>query len=144
MNIATRKFLLLIAASLVAAFGLVACGGGDDDDDATRTPDVRAATPTAQSGDDNGEAEEIIVSMKDNFFEPKEITLEAGKTYKIVARNDGVAIHNMVILETDFASDMMVNKGESSEFEVKFDSPGTYDFQCDYHVPDMVGVITVK
>jgi plastocyanin len=34
--------------------------------------------------------------------------------------------------------------GEESTFEVTFNAAGTYDFQCDYHVPDMVGTITAE
>jgi plastocyanin len=44
----------------------------------------------------------------------------------------------------DFASDALVSPGQSSTFEVTFTKTGTYDFQCDYHLPDMVGTITVE
>jgi plastocyanin len=143
---------LLVAVAAMSVVGLAACGG-DDDDGGTTTPEARTpggttATKPATNGGENGEAEEIAVSMKDNFFEPKEITVKVGKTVEFKTKNDGTAIHNMKILSKaaegkDFMSDQIVNPGDDSDFKATFTKTGTYDFQCDYHVPDMVGVIKV-
>ena len=91
----------------------------------------------------------ITVSMGDNFFEPKDITIPVNTSVEITAVNDGKAIHNMRVLSKeqegeDFASDAIVNPTASSTFTVKFTSTGVFDFQCDYHLPDMVGTITVE
>ena len=87
--------------------------------------------------------------MKDNLFDPKTLTLTAGKSVDIVVKNDGQAIHNMHILSEakdgkDISSEAIVSPGKESKFTVKITKPGTYNFQCDYHVPDMVGTITVQ
>ncbi len=87
--------------------------------------------------------------MKDNFFEPNEITVPVNTTVRFVAKNEGTAVHNMHVLSADregkdFASAQIVNPGETSEFEAKFTQTGDYDFQCDFHLPDMVGVIHVE
>ncbi|MCK9518565.1 MAG: cupredoxin domain-containing protein [Dehalococcoidia bacterium] len=150
MKFSRFRAALLLATLALSLVALSACGGDDDDDsNGATTPPI--TTPTSSgggNGDDNGEEQEITVSMGDNFFEPKEITVKVNQTIKFEAKNDGTAIHNMVILSEEaegknFSSDAIVQPGDESEFEAKFSKTGTYDFQCDYHVPDMVGVITV-
>lgn len=147
--------VMLVAGAAVLAVGLVSCGGGGDDDTgddgppansvATNTTSASGSTATKPpADDDDDDAEEIEVSMKDNFFEPKNITVGVGETVTIVAKNDGLAVHNMVVLGTQFKSDQLVMAGDESSFDVKFEKAGEYKFQCDYHVPDMVGTITVK
>lgn len=150
MKFTKVRVLLLMATVAISLVALSACGGDDDDDTngTSETPAVTTPTSANGGGDDNGEAEEVEVSMQDNSFEPKEITVSVGQTIKFKATNDGTAIHNMVILSEEgegknFSSDAIVNPGDDSEFEAKFSKTGTYDFQCDYHVPDMVGVIKV-
>lgn len=96
-----------------------------------------------------GEAMEIEVDMKDNFFEPTEITVPANTPIQFKAKNTGTAIHNMHILSAategqDFSSDTVVAAGTESEFTATFTQAGTVQFQCDFHVPDMVGTITVQ
>jgi plastocyanin len=145
MNIPGRQPLLLLFAGAVLSVGIAACGGASAADD--EKPEAPAVTATSAPGDTNTDGDSvdsIVVSMKDNFFEPKEIVVPVGETVTIVARNDGMAPHNMVIVDTEFKSDVMVMGGEESSFELMFPKAGTYDFKCDYHVPDMVGTITVK
>lgn len=112
-----------------------------------------AATSVAASGGSTAStgtsSDAIKVSMKDNLFDPKTLTIPAGKSVDIVVKNEGAAIHNMHILSEakdgkDFSSSATVSPGTENKFTVKITKPGTYNFQCDYHVPDMVGTITVK
>ena len=91
----------------------------------------------------------MTVLLKDNFYEPKTLTIPAGKTVEFVLKNEGAAVHNMHILSEakegkDLSSEALINPGKESKFKVKLTKPGTYNFQCDYHVPDMVGTITVQ
>ena len=113
---------------------------------ASPAPTTTASTTATEPSD---EADEIELQMTDNVFEPKDITIPVGKTVKIKVKNVGTAIHNMRVLSTaaegkDFTSDQLVNAGGESEFEVTFTKPGTIPFQCDFHVPDMAGTITVQ
>lgn len=141
--------IALIAPALLVG---VACGG-DDDDGGTTAPTVAtggtSAPTTSGNASTSTEKQEVEILMKDNFFEPKEITVKAGSPVKIDTKNVGAAIHNMHILSQqgegkDYSGDAMVNPGKDDDFEVTFTKKGTYKFQCDYHVPDMVGTITVN
>ncbi len=128
-----------IAATFAAALALAACGGGGDSDD---------DNGDNGNGDDDttipADATEFVVSLQDNVFVPAEFSIKAGQTVTIIAKNEGTAIHNMVVNGTDMKSDAIVQPGAESRFEIRFDNKGDFDFQCDYHLPDMVGTITVK
>lgn len=147
-----RLFVPLVVLTFLPGAVLVACGGGGGE----ATPAPIATKPSGGGGSTGGAggtsgggaAKTIEVVMKDNFFEPKEITVPVNTTIKFVAKNAGAAVHNMHILSAakegkDFKSDLLVNPGQTSQFEAKFTKTGKYDFQCDYHLPDMVGVVTV-
>lgn len=146
MQYVSKRWVALLPAVVLAAAG-VACGGGDDGASAAT---IAPSQTEAQSGGEVGEPErEIEVSMKDNFFEPTEIRLKVGEAVTLTAKNDGVAIHNMHVLAAesegkDFASAPMVNPGDSSSFDVQFSKAGTFKFQCDFHLPGMVGEIIVE
>lgn len=143
---ATALFLLIGAAAVMVS----ACSssGGESKSSGTASS---AGTSAAKSGGvaPTGKKVEVKVSMKDNFFEPKEISVNAGDTIEFEAKNDGIAIHNMMIQSSaaegkDFSSAAAVNPGDESKFTVTFTKPGTHKFICAYHLPDMVGTITVK
>lgn len=143
------RLIALGAASLAVMGGAAACGGGSD---AEPTPAIQVKTPGASGtsgGGSEAASEKIKVSMKDNLFEPKTITVAAGKTIEVELKNDGQAVHNMHILSAakdgkDYSSPATVAPGTEAKFTFKLTKPGTYDFQCDYHLPDMVGKITVQ
>jgi plastocyanin len=128
--------IAVVAVGVVAVGLAVACGGGSS---GSSTPAPRAVVPAGP----------IEVAMHDNYFEPTEIEIPRNQTVEIVAKNEGIAIHNLHIISLaeegkDFISDPIVNPGSESRFEVRFTKAGTYKFQCDFHLPDMVGTITVR
>ena len=143
MRFINKKWVALLPVALLAAAS-VACGGGDTGSAATATSAATQAATTPGTPE-----REIEVLMKDNFFEPTEIRLKVGETVTINAVNDGVAMHNLHILSAasegkDFSSAPMVNPGDSSAFDVMFSTAGTFTFQCDFHLPGMVGEIIVE
>ena len=154
---ATNKYVRLFAAGGIALLivgAAAACGGGGSGDTKptagleVKTPGSDGGAKTADSGGDKG-AESIKVTMKDNVFDPKTLTIPVGKSVEITVKNEGEAIHNLHILSEakegkDFSSSATVPPKTENKFTVKFTKAGTYNFQCDYHVPDMVGKITVK
>lgn len=58
----------------------------------------------------------------------------------VTFRNDGGAEHTVTFESIDF--DVNIGAGASAEYT--FDTPGTYEYVCKYHLPDMRGTIIVK
>lgn len=134
-RITIRRLLLPLLALALMAFA-VSCGGGEGGE---------------KKDDDKGSASKgpqtIDVIMKDNIFEPKTYTVSTGQvTFNV--KNDGVNLHNFHITSADVdpknATTQVMEGGKSEKLTVKFAKKGTYKFQCDLHVPDMAGTITVN
>lgn len=145
MQINKRWTALVAGAALLSA--TVACGGDDGETPANGSAATVEATATTAAAAEP--SREIEVLMHDNFFEPTDIRLAVGEAVTIEVKNMGVAIHNMHVLSSetegkDYTSAPLVNPGDSSEFVVQFSTPGTYKFQCDFHLPGMAGEITVE
>ncbi|MGH2404713.1 MAG: cupredoxin domain-containing protein [bacterium] len=90
---------------------------------------------------------ELTITGKDNAFEPDQVEIKAGREYEFTFKNQGTAVHNLVIqvkgaAEQDFTSDVAVNAGAESEFKVRLDREATYVMQCTYH-PEMIGALKV-
>src|SRR3970282_1614446 len=119
---------LALAAGLMAT-GLSACGGEET-----------VGEPV------NGE---LVVVMKDSHFQPKRLLVPVGETITVRAVNEGVLPHNLIVASRDgegqnFRSDLRVDGGQESVFEMTFTKPGTYRFECGLHLPQMVGKLTVE
>lgn len=150
-----RVSLALFAVGGLGAFA--ACGGGDDDGGDTKPAATKAAVDVKDGSSGNSSAKvdsddkatEVVFHLTENAFNPSTLTVEAGKPITFVAKNDGAAVHNMKLLTQktegkDYSSDATIAPGKESKFTVTFTKKGTVKFQCDYHLPDMVGTITVK
>ena len=89
-------------------------------------------------------AAEIQMGSGGNLvFSPSEITISAGET--VTFTNGDLPPHNMVVADHPELShsDLAFVGGES--FDVTFDTPGRYEFQCEPHAgAGMKGVINVE
>jgi plastocyanin len=113
-----------------------------------------AATPTPAPEDEVAADVELEMSMKDNFFEPAELTVRAGETFRILLRNEGPQfVHNLRITgpdgefdtEDDLVSEPLAQRvGFEGELVGKIDRPGAYAFKCDFHPLEMAGTLTVE
>jgi plastocyanin len=146
------RIALTVAALAVATIALAACGGGDEDGNGNGGATSPAAT--TPSGNGGGGEVEFDVSMEDNFFEPAEFPVDAGSEVTFNLTNNGAALHNMRVAGADnefntdddaVSEEEIVTAGDTATLRwTAADEPGVYDFQCDFHVPDMVGTITVE
>lgn len=145
MNRWKRVAGLLAGAALVAGAAGASCGGGDDDD-----ADGGSTTGDTASVADG---ETLEVKMFDNYFRPKDITVEAGTKVTFDLPNVGQLPHNMhiaslrgVYRESPWVSEPAVTNGGQTgtlTWEVP-DEPGLYKFRCDFHEAEMVGTLTVE
>ena len=89
-------------------------------------------------------AVEIQMGSNGNLvFDPSELTINAGDTVTIV--NGDLPPHNFVVADHPELShpDLAFVGGET--FNVTFDTPGRYEFQCEPHAgAGMKGVINVQ
>jgi plastocyanin len=80
------------------------------------------------------------VEADDNVFEPPEITVQVGDT--VVFDNVGDLPHTATAEDGSFDSG---NLDPGQNFEVTFDTPGTFPYICEYHeVLGMVGTVVVE
>jgi plastocyanin len=113
---------------------------------------------TAEPGPDGGTLAPVdvtldVAAMGNSSFEPSELEVEAGQTFRINLTNGGEFVHNLRIAgqdgeyrtEDDFVSTPEMPKaGEDGMVEASVDEPGVYSFRSDYHPTEMVGTITVR
>jgi plastocyanin len=139
-----------VAAVGVAIFALTACGGSETASTPAATAPSGGATAAPGSPTSPGEpTREIEVDMFENYFVPDQITVAVGETVKIEAHNRGTAIHNLIVDANEvegrnFTTAVIVNPGNSSDFVMSISKAGTYRFYCSFHLPDMVGTVTVE
>ena len=141
-----------VVLTFVLAFAFTTESGlGDKTVTGSPTP---GATPTPAETPSGTPAGGIAVSMKDNLFEPAELTVKAGASVTFDLKNEGVAINNMRIAGSDgsyntgddAASDPnLISGGATGKLDwTAPDQPGQIKFQCDFHAPAMAGTITVE
>ena len=152
------RVTLIIAALAAATIAVGACGGSDKDGNSNGRTTSPAGTTrpaaTTPSGDGGGGKTELDVSLQDSLFKPAAFTVDAGAEVTFNITNEGAAIHNMRVAGADnefntnddavSEDDLIPAGGTSTLAWTAPDKPGVYDFQCDFHTPDMVGTITVK
>lgn len=131
------RMAVVVGAVALTSMLIAGCGGGE------KAPASGGAKAPASGG-----AQTIEIAMKDNVFEPKAITVAAGSTVTFKLKNNGPSLHNIHFLGDDTdpkgAMTQPAEAGTTSELKVKFPKKGTVKFQCDLHVPDMVGAVTVN
>jgi len=94
-------------------------------------------TPPAEPTDNKpSESAKQNISIQGFAFNPSAVTVKVGET--VTWTNEDSAPHD--VKSDNFTSPLMA-KGES--FEYKFDTAGTYDYNCGIH-PSMKGQVIVK
>ncbi len=148
----TRKFLIPIAAVLVAIpLTFAACG--DDDDETTAAADQEPIEATGEEtttedsgGGGGGGGETIAISETEFALDPSDPTSAAG-TVTIDVTNDGATVHNLGVKGNgvdDISSDL--NPGDSDTLELDLEA-GTYNLYCgigDHAAQGMTGELTVE
>lgn len=81
--------ILVLVVAAIAAVVVVGCGDGDDGGDEGTT-----------TGADTGTAGTVTIKMGDYFFDPKDVTVEAGSV-TISAPNEGEVEHELMLLKTN-------------------------------------------
>ena len=84
-----------------------------------------------------------VEQIDGRLFSPATVTINVGDT--VLWRNVSSAPHTTTsgVGGTPDGLFDSLNMNTGDTFSYTFDSPGSYDYYCDYHLPDMVGVVEV-
>lgn len=144
--------VLMLIVTFVGAFAATDGGGEGEAVTESPTPANGSPGPSASPGGP------IPVVMRDNSFDPDELTVQAGSTATFEITNDGNALHNMHIAGPggDYTEDFcegadpcsdpnQIRGGQSATLTWQVPpSPGELDFRCDFHPSEMTGTITIE
>ena len=140
-----KKPLIVLGAALAL---MVAACGGDGGQDA-EGPGITAATgatrATGTTGancvDLTGEGVAFTIRLEKNEFVPNCFTASASQGATIV--NADAALHNFTIEGTPIDVDIPPGDEFNGEPITGVVDPGLYVLVCKYHLPGMVGEVTV-
>jgi plastocyanin len=99
--------------------------------DAAGTPEAAAA--------EQGDAAAVAVDIQDFAYNPDPVTIEIGQS--VTWTNQDSAPHTATAKDRDVLQSGTLNQGDT--YTQTFDTPGTYDYFCEFH-PNMKGVIIVE
>lgn len=162
-----RAPLFTLVAFAATATAAMAHGDGDHDKapkifDSRRVED----TPYGRAADPKTATRTLRVSMNDQMrFTPAVITVRRGETLRLVVRNEGKVLHELVLgtpaelakhaelmrkfpgMEHDEPNMVHVKPGLSGEMAWTFDKPGEFAFAClvaGHFEAGMTGKVVVK
>ena len=97
--------------------------------------------PSIGGGRDTQKSRNFEVSMKNNLFNQKDITVSAGDTVRWINEDNG---KHSVTPDTDGSpfKEIVLDGGTFSD-RITFDKAGTFKYHCKFHPKAMMGTITV-
>ena len=119
-----RRFIVIVALSLLSLGVLAGCGSGSDN-----------------ANTDKAGAASVNLEAADYSYKPTELTLTAGQEATIAFKNGGSTEHNFTVEGLQVEKD--VQPGKSAEVSVT-PAAGTYPFHCKNHRSQMTGTITAR
>lgn len=119
-----RPWLAFTTLGLLAGAALLSgCEGG-----------AAAATGPLPAG-----MQEVVISARDNVFEPKDVKLTAGQKVRITFVNDGKNVHEPEI--KDVIPETKLAAGQRKSFDVT-PKAGSFRLYCELHESQMNGTVT--
>ncbi len=160
-----KELIHLAIAMLVCGTGTLALAHGDEEHAKTDGPVKKEQKEWGIAGDAKSIKHTVTLSMSDAMrFTPDRIDVKQGDTVKIVMKNNGKQMHELVIgtkKELEEHAALMVKfptmehsepymahvaPGKTGEIIWTFNKPGNFDFACliaGHYQAGMVGKITV-
>lgn len=144
-----QRRTLLFAALLPLSSTRLAFAHGEAAHDKTQAPAKAEQKPWGIAGNPKAVSRTVQIVMSDDMrFTPDRIALRQGDTLKLVLRNDGKLLHELVIgtrkvldehaalmakfptMEHDEPYMAHVKPGETGSIVWRFNRAGTFDFAC--------------
>lgn len=102
------------------------------------SPVAFTATGTAQPAPGTG------VTVGNNFFQPANLTVDDGSTVTWTWVNTGAISHSVESVGNPSFTSSAVLSGAGQTYSFTFNTPGTYNYQCEVHGAAMSGTIVVQ
>ena len=160
-----KTILSLLMVAALSATGTLALAHGDEKDKAAKTAVKKEQKPWGIAGDAKAVKRTITLKMTDNMrFTPDNFEVKEGDTIKLVMKNNGKVMHELVIgtkkeleehaalmvkfpgMEHDEPYMAHVAPGKTGEIIWTFNRAGNFDFACliaGHYQAGMVGKIVV-
>ena len=127
------KYLLIVAVVV-----LLAAGGYVYSQKGTSTPANNVPAATQQTGDE--ETEQATITIKNQSFSPKIITVRSGEM--VAVTNMDPAGHSVTVDDGTAFDTGILSQGKTKTFKAPT-KVGTYTFHCTAH-PSMAGTLVVE
>ena len=134
-----RAVILPAALIIISCLTALACGSGEGD---------------GGNGGNDGGPGRFNVTMGDNFYEPSEFAAKAGQKLTFQFKNEGAAIHNMVVAGADnkynteddaLSEPRQIPSGGTGTLEwTAPDEAAIINVRCEFHPTDSTGIIRVE
>ncbi len=129
-----------IVTTILAAITMLTMAGCGSD---ASKPAATAGTGSTGSTTPQAATQEVRIVAKDNMFDPKTYTVEAGKSIKLTAVNEGQEIHEVEV--KDLMPETKLLPGQSKSVDLGALQPGAYKIYCEIHKDQgMEGELIVK
>ena len=135
----THLRTLAAGLGVCVAIGLFACGNGTPGGGTGGPP---AACNGSAAVSSLGSATMTIQATDNLVFVPDSSTAATGDIIEF--KNTGSVTHTVTFLDNNDACLTDGTLGSGATWEVKFTKPGTYNYICTIHAPNMKGVIKVS
>jgi len=134
----THLRTLVAGLGVCVAIGLFACGNGQPGGGGSSGPAVCNGSAAASS---LGTATMTIQATDDLVFVPASSSAAVGDVIEF--KNTGSVPHTVTFQDNNDSCLTDSTLAPGGTWEVKFTQPGTYNYLCTIHAPNMAGKITV-
>jgi plastocyanin len=118
---------LILTITLAGLVALMLGGCGSD----TSSPAATVGTGSTGGTTPQAGTQEVTIVAKDNMFDPKTYTVEAGKSIRLTAVNRGQDVHEVEV--KDLMPETKLSPGQSKTVDIQALQPGTYRIYCEIH-----------
>ena len=122
--------LAALIPALAVALSLAGCGSG-------------GAGPTGAPTAEPAGSQQVTLTAKDNFFEPKTLQVEAGKPIRLTVVNGGQNVHEVEV--KDLMPETRLSPGQSKVVDIPPQPAGAHKIYCEIHEDEgMEGQFVVR
>jgi plastocyanin len=136
----THLRTLAVGLGVCVAIGVIACGNGQPGGGTSSAP-AACNGSAAVSSLGTATPADTIQATDNLVFVPDSLPAAAGDVIEF--KNTGSVVHTVTFQDNNDACLTDSTLAPGATWQVKFTKPGTYNYLCTIHAPNMKGVIKV-